>query len=101
MRSVYYGLHYFVGREKRPRVIEAHACLVVPTAMAAHRTAAGAADGAAAAAEGGAGGGAAATAGGAALDADDRWVLSTFDALERRVNSDGVRTGTTMMLERG
>jgi hypothetical protein len=31
VRSVHYGLHYVVGKEKHPRVVEAHVCLILPT----------------------------------------------------------------------
>jgi hypothetical protein len=83
--SVHYGLHFYVGREAhRPRVIEAHACLILPSAAPSGRT----------------------------FDVEapydptdgDSWVLCTFRTLQRRCDRNGLFSGTTVLdedLERG
>ena len=76
--SVFYGLHYYVGHEhKRPRVIEAHACLILPSAAPSGRT----------------------------FDVEapydptdgDSWVLCTFRTLQRRCDRNGFFSGTTAL----
>ena len=89
--SVFLGLHYFLGRDPKPRVVEAHLALLLPDGP-------GGAVGA-----GGAQGGAASTSpvgGGLTYDKydPDSWVLSTFAAVERRVLR-GLYTGSTVLAE--
>ncbi|KOO29693.1 hypothetical protein Ctob_009373 [Chrysochromulina tobinii] len=76
--SVFFGLHYYVGHEhKRPRVIEAHACLILPSAAPSGR----------------------------AFDVEapydptdgDSWVLCTFRTLQRRCDLNGFFSGTTAL----
>ena len=76
--SVHYGLHFYVGREAhRPRVIEAHACLILPSAAPSGRI----------------------------FDVEapydptdgDSWVLCTFRTLQRRCDRNGFFSGTTAL----
>ena len=76
--SVFFGLHYYVGHEhKRPRVIEAHACLILPSAAPSGRI----------------------------FDVEapydptdgDSWVLCTFRTLQRRCDRTGFFSGTTAL----
>ena len=81
IRSVYLGLHYVIGKEKHPRVVEAHVCLVLPRGHPCCAISAGA------------------TPPYAPLevpeDADesDAWLLRTFATMERRLPRHGLRTG--------
>ena len=117
VRSVHFGLHYVVHRaEKHPRVIEAHACLVLPNdhlASVASREAAEpppAPEPPAAAKpskakppevgsttppaplpplvipESG-------------LEPSDRWMLQTYATLQKRIRRQGLRTGVTYFEE--
>ena len=120
VRSVFFGVHYYVGNTSgKPRVVEAHACLIAPAAAAE-----GAASPAppqapappappppAPPAQGGqpaqhaeapVASPAAAPAAAASepeiiydRDDPDSWVLCTFASLERRCNSFGLYTGVT------
>lgn len=116
MPSCFYGLHFYVGKEaNRPRVIEAHACLILPSGRPAP---------VAAFTTGGACGGEARRPKAADADAapdeavaplapsktfdvnapydpsdPDSWVLCTFRSLRSRCERDGLRTGTTVLDE--
>ena len=114
--SVHYGLHYYLGKEKHPRVIEAHACLIRPAATG---SATGSAALPASVCTGAGDDGTPPTVppkaphevtgdllGGeftppADYDPDhpDSWVLCTFAAISRRCRTQGLRTGTTELEE--
>ena len=80
VRSVHFGLHFVIGKDRNVRVVEAHLCLILPRAF----------QGAAPS------GPAAARRCGGDARSSDQWVLQTFDAVERRVKADGLRTGVTL-----
>ena len=104
VRSSHLGLHYVVhNKEKHPRVVEAHVCLILPTthpsALVPPESALpGTGD-----------------KGGAAMrepppppppleaseGADDieRWVITTYKTVERRSKQHGLQTGTTICEE--
>ena len=80
--STFFGLHYFRGgREAKPRVAEAHACLITPPGYALSPSLA---DGMVPTYE--------------KADADS-WVLCTFAALRRRCMRNGLFSGTTQFIE--
>ena len=125
VRTVHFGVHYVVGQDRSPRVVEAHLCLVLPV----HKT--GAAPSASKASVSTTGCATAVARAAPAMRAwvgspissprppaeriantlgqnstsgyvhDDggTWALQTFGALERRVKQGGVRTGVTMFRE--
>ena len=81
VRSVYLGLHYVIGKEKHPRVVEAHVCLILPTGHPSDAISYGTpapfppvevpSD----------------------ADSSDSWILRTFATMERRSKRHGLRTG--------
>ena len=78
--SVFMGLHYFIGRDPKPRVVEAHLALIKPTSAGVH------------------------TVGGHAAYKYDRadpdsWVLSTFAVARGRCQQHGLYSGVTMLAE--
>ena len=104
VRSSHLGLHYVVhNKEKHPRVVEAHVCLILPTThpsvlVPPESALPGTGD-----------------KGGAAVrepppppppleaseGADDieRWVITTYKTVERRSKQHGLQTGTTICEE--
>ena len=80
MPSVFLGLHYFLGRDPKPRVVEAHLALINPASAADQVVCLGDP---------------------AEYDqADpDSWVLSTFAAAKRRCRQHGLYYGTTVLAE--
>ena len=81
VRSVYLGLHYVIGREKHPRVVEAHVCLILPKGHECCAISAGQAPPYAPleVPEG--------------TDSSDSWILRTYATMERRHKRHGLRTG--------
>jgi hypothetical protein len=105
VRSVFFGLHYYVGEDKHARVIEAHACLIMPSApkhggdaVDDAKTAGDALPGRATVGSETMGRVAEGIAVGRKYDPDDpdSWVLCTFETLERRCAWQGLRVGTTL-----
>ena len=81
--SVFLGIHYFLGRDPKPRVIEAHLALIQPEGeepFAEYDLTEG---------------------DGISYDRDDPdgWVLSTFAAARRRSEKHGLLQGTTELPE--
>ena len=70
--SAFYAIHYYIGREPKPRAVEAHACLIRPSGTAPSEE---------------------------EEEEEDRWVLDTFAALERRSRRHGLFTGLTHLSE--
>ena len=95
VRSVYLGLHYVIGQERHPRIVEAHVCLILPATMEGGGS-------------GGDGGGGGVAGGGVGpslpppqihpdMSPSDRWVVQTFLTMQRRCRRRGLRTSATVL----
>ena len=79
--SVFLGIHYYLGKDPKPRVVEAHVALIRPAAQ--HVAVSTGEQPRAALDEL------------PDLDHPDAWVLATFAAVQRRYERDGLHTGVT------
>ena len=77
VESTYFGVHYVIGSDRNPRVVEMHLCLITPIRVDSDEPA-------------------------EERRADQwaaEWVVKTFETLRRRCRRDGLRTGVTMFEE--
>lgn len=82
--AAFLGIHYFLGKDTKPRVVEAHVALIEPTCRAPTASEVAAK--------------AAAEAGEFEAASPDGWVHSTFAACVRRCLWHGLHTGRTELV---
>ena len=86
VRSCFYGIHYVVGSERNPRVVELHLCLVLPQRRAPPTTSAAAEAQRAASGTGGRLG--------------ESWAERTFGRMRKVCERDGLFASSTIFEEK-